>query len=135
MPYPAFNVKRRDESVVTDTVYSDASTIDNGCKQAQIFVGAKIMLTYVYGMKTSSQCINTLEDRIRNRGVMSQLISGSAKIEINKQVLDILRALCIGDWQSEPHQQHQNPTERRYKPVKRMMNTLLDQSGSPVYTW
>ena len=72
------------------------------------------MFTDVYGMKTDSQFINTLEDCIRDRGAMTQLISDSAQVEISKRVLDVLRALCIGDWQSEPHQQHKNPAERQY---------------------
>ena len=113
-PFPALNVTRRDEPVATDIVYSNTPAIDNGCKQAQIFVGTKTMFTDVYGMKTDSQFVNTLEDCIRDRGAMSQLISDSAQVEISKRVLDVLRALCIGDWHSEPHQQHQNPAERRY---------------------
>lgn len=41
----------------------------------------------------------------------------------------------IGDWQSEPHQQHQNPAERRYQTIKTMANTIIDRTGSPAYTW
>ena len=33
--YPAFNVKRRDETIATDTVYSDTPVVDDGSKQAQ----------------------------------------------------------------------------------------------------
>ena len=56
------------------------------------------MFTYLYGMKTDSQFVNTLEDCICDRGAMSQLISDSVQVEISKRVLDILRAMCIGDW-------------------------------------
>ena len=66
---------------------------------------------------------------------MDKLISDRAQVEISKRVLDIIRALCIGDWQSEPYQQHQNPAEQRYQTIKRMANTLLDRTGSPAYTW
>ena len=134
-PFPAFNVKRRSEPVATDSVYSNTPAIDNGCKQAQVFVGTKTMFTDVYGMKTDSQFFNTPEGCIRDRDAMSQLLSDSAQVEVSKRVLDILRALCIGDWQSEPYQQQQNPAERRYQNVKRMTNTLLYRSGSPAYTW
>ena len=102
--FPALNAKHRDEPVATDTVYSDTPGIDNGYKQAHKFVGTKTMFTDVYGTKTYSQFVNTLEDCIRDRGAMFQLISNSAQVEISKRVLDILRALCIGDWKSEPHQ-------------------------------
>jgi hypothetical protein len=51
-------------------------------------------------------------------------------------VVGVFRALHIGQWQiSEPHQQHQNPCERRYQTLKTMMHTLLDHSGSSGYTW
>ena len=46
--FPAMNVTCRDEPVITDTIYSDTPAIDNGCKQAQIFVGTKSMYTYIY---------------------------------------------------------------------------------------
>ena len=93
------------------------------------------MVTDVYGMKTEKQFVNTLEDNIRERGAMSRLLSDHAQAEISARVVGILRALHIGQWQSEPHQQHQNPCERRYQTLKTMTNTLLDRSGSPGYTW
>ena len=134
-PYPALNVHRRDEPVATDTVYSDTPAIDDGSKIAQFFVGTSTMFNDVYGMKTDSQFVNTLEDHIRERGAMSKLISDCAQVELSKRVMDVLRALCISNWQSEPHQQHQNPAERRFQTVKRMTNTILDRSGSPASTW
>ena len=66
-PFPALNVTRRDEHVATDTIYSDTPAVDNRCKQAQIFVGTKTTFTDVYGMKTDSQFVNTLEDYICDR--------------------------------------------------------------------
>jgi hypothetical protein len=41
----------------------------------------------------------------------------------------------IPSWQSKAEQQQQNPAETHYQTIKRMTNTLLDQSGSPAYTW
>ena len=55
-------------------------------------------------MKTDSQFVNALEDCIRDRGAISQLIGDSTQVVINKRVLGILRVIYIGDWQSEPHQ-------------------------------
>ena len=66
---------------------------------------------------------------------MSRLLSDRVQVEISARVLGVLRALQIGQWQSQPHQQHQNPCERRYQTLKRMTNTLLDRSGSPASTW
>ena len=45
--FPAMNVTRRDEPVATDNIYSDTLAIDDGCKQAHIFVGTKIIFTYI----------------------------------------------------------------------------------------
>jgi hypothetical protein len=55
--------------------------------------------------------VNTLEDNIRQRGAPNKLISDRAQVEISKKVLDILCTFCISDWQSEPYQQQQNPSE------------------------
>jgi hypothetical protein len=56
-------------------------------------------------------------------------------VEISAGVVGIFRLLYIGQWQSEPHQQHQNPCKRCYWTLTTMMNTLLDRSGSPGSTW
>jgi hypothetical protein len=66
---------------------------------------------------------------------MTKLISDRAQVEISNKVQDILRNLMIDDWQSEPHQQHQNPAERRYQDIKRVTNTLLDRTGAPPSLW
>ena len=57
-----------------------------------------VLIPYSHTYTTDSQFMNILEDYIRDRGAMSQLISDSAQVEISKLVLYILRALCIGDW-------------------------------------
>ena len=134
-PNPVLNIPRRDEPVATDTVYADEPAIDNGATSAQFFVGTESMVTDVYGMKTDKQFVNTLEDNIIRRGAPTKLISDKAQVESSNKVYDILRALFIAAWYSEPHQQHQNPAERRWQDVKRMTNTVLDRTGAPAYTW
>ena len=125
----------RNEDVATDMVYSDTPAIDNGSKAAQIFVGCQSMTVDAYGVKTDKQFVKTLEDNIRTRGAMKRLISDRAQAEVSNKVLDIIRTLSIGWWQSEPHQQHQNPAERKYQQVKSMVNTILDYTGAPAFTW
>jgi hypothetical protein len=134
-PNPAFNVHRRAEPVATDTVYADTPAIDSGATSAQFFVGTESLVCDVYGMQTDKQFVNTLEDNIRRRGAPTRLLSDRAQVEISKKAQDILRTFVIGDWQSEPHQQHQNPAERRYQDVKRTTNTVMDRTGSPANTW
>ena len=134
-PHPALNVHRRNEPVTTDTVYSDTPAIDSGDTYVQLFIGTESLVCDVEGMKTDKQFVNTLEDNIRRRGAPTKLISDSAKVEISQKVKDILRALCISDWQSEPYQQQQNPAERRYQTIKSVTNTILDRTGSPASLW
>ena len=126
-PFPACNVHRRNKAVATDTVYSDTPAIDSGVTSAQFFVGHESLVCDVYGMKSDNQFVNTLQDNIRRQGAMTKLISDCAQVEISNKVLDILRNLMISDWQSEPHQQHQNPAESQYQDAKRLANRLLDR--------
>ena len=99
-PNPALNVHRRSEPVATDTVYSDTPVVDSGVTQAQFFVGCKTMVCDAYSMKTYKQFVNTLEDNIRTRGEMDQLISDSTQVEISERVKEILCTICIVNWQS-----------------------------------
>jgi Reverse transcriptase (RNA-dependent DNA polymerase) len=132
---PALNVTRRNESVACDIVYSDVPAVDNGATAAVIFTGLETQVTDVYSIKTDKQFVNTLEDNIRYRGAPTKLISDRAQVEISQKVLDILRTLCISDWQSEPHQQQQNPAERRFQTVKNAANRIMDRTGAPPHTW
>ena len=106
--FPACNVKRRNEPVATDTVFSDTPAADSGVTAAQIFVGRESLVADVYGLKTDKEFVNTLEDNIRERGAMDKLISDCAKAESSNRVKQILHALCISSWYSEPY--HQNQT-------------------------
>jgi hypothetical protein len=134
-PNPALNVRPRDEPVATDTIYSDTPAIDCGVTSAQLFVGTKTHTADVYPIKSDKQFVNTLLDNITQHGAPTRLISDRAQVEISERVKQVLRPLHISTWQSEPHQQHQNPAERQYQNIKRLCNTILDRSGAPAYTW
>jgi hypothetical protein len=134
-PNPALNVHPRDEPVATDTIYSDTLAIDCGVTSAQLFVGTKTHTADVYPIKSDKQFVNTLLDNIAQRGAPTKLISDRAQVEISERVKHVLRPLHISTWQSEPHQQHQNPAERQYQNIKQLCNTILDRSGAPAYTW
>jgi hypothetical protein len=71
-------------------------------------------------MKSPAQFPGVLTDEIITRGAPTKLISDSdsACVETSKEVRGILCTYGISSWQSEPHQQHQNPAERRYQTVK-----------------
>ena len=132
---PALNVTRRNEPVACDIVYSDVPAVHNGSTAAVIFTGLETHVTDVHSIRSDKQFVNTLEDNIRTRGAPTKLISDRAQVEISNKVLDILRTLCIGDWQSEPHQQQQNPAERRFQTVKNAANRIMDRTGAPPNTW
>ena len=86
-------------------------------------------------MKTEKQFVNTLEDNIRTRGAMDQLVSDSAQVKVSNKIHDVLRTLCIDSWQSEAYYQHQNPSERRFQTVKTTTNTVLDRTNAPPSAW
>ena len=53
--FPALNVRRRNEPVVTDTVWVDEPAIDDGSMAAQVFIGRKMYVADVYGCKTDAE--------------------------------------------------------------------------------
>ena len=132
---PALNIARRHEAVATDTVFSDTPAVDSGFKQAQVFVGRDTLVADVYLMKSGKQFVNTLEDNIGRRGAIDKLLSDSAKTEISKKVMDILRAYHISNCHSEPYHQNQNPAEWRYRTIKSWTNTVVNRSGAPANCW
>jgi hypothetical protein len=134
-PNPALNMHPHDEPVATDTIYSDTLVIDCGVTSAQLFLGTKTHTADVYPIKSHKQFVNTLLDNITQRGAPTKLINDRAQVEISERVKQVLRPLHISTWQSEPHQQHQNPAKRQYQNIKRLCNTILDRSGAPAYTW
>ena len=135
-PYPAYNVYRRNEPVATDTIFAEVPAHGSGGQtMAQIFVGRKSLVIDIFGMASSKEFVNTLEDVIRKRGAMDKLISDSAQVEISNRVKDILRALIIDAWQSEPHYQHQNFAENRWKHLQRNLNWVMNWRNVPAKFW
>ena len=50
-------------------------------------------------------------------------------------MIDLLRLYCVKDGQSEPHQQNQNYAEQKIGQVKRMVNGIMDRTGTPAIYW
>jgi hypothetical protein len=117
-PNPALNMRPHDEPVATNTIYSDTEAIDCGVTSAQLFVGTKTHTADVYPIKSNKWFVNTLLNNITQRGTPTKLISDRAQVEISERVKQVLRALHISTWQSELHQQHQNPAKRQYQNIK-----------------
>ena len=134
-PFPAMNVMRRNEPVATDQVYSDVASYDGGYEAAQFFVGVHTKVCDVFGLRSDQDFVNTLNDVIRKRCAMDQLVSDRAQVEVSERVKSVLIHLCIRIWQSGPHYQHQNAAERTYQDVKRNTNSVLNVTGAPPETW
>jgi hypothetical protein len=90
-------------------------------------------VTDIYGIKHDNRFANNLEDTIIQRGPPNQLLSDRGQAIISNKAEDILQMICIDKWQSEPHQHHQNPAERRYQTVKNATNRILDRTGTPLH--
>ena len=133
--FPVLNIQRRYEPVATDTLFSDTPAVFSGVTKAQLFVGKHSLVADVYPLKSGSQFVNTLEDVIRERGAMTELLGDYAKTEINNKVTDILRMYRIKNWHSEPYHQNQNPAERRYRTIKAWTNTIMNRTGAPASCW
>src|SRR5210317_2076684 len=97
-PFPALNVNRRSEPVATDTVYADTPDVEHGHVAAQFFVGTRSLVSDIYGVKTDSQFLQTLQDNVRKRGAPTKLVSDRAQAQVSKAVQDYLRWLYIDDW-------------------------------------
>ena len=134
-PFPALNVRRRHEPVATDTMTAATPAIGGGHTFMQVFIGRKSLVIDVYPMSSTAQFVNTLEDNNRKRGAMDKLISDHASVEMSRRVKDILRALCIDDWQSEPHYQWQNHAERRWKHFKKNIQWYMNLRNVPGNCW
>ena len=72
---------------------------------------------------------------ILNHTIKIKLLSDSAKTEISKKGMDILRAYHISNWHSESYHQNQNPAEWRYRTIKSWTNTVMNRSGAPANCW
>jgi hypothetical protein len=117
-PNPALNFFCHQEDVACDIVYSYVPAIYDGSTDAVIFVGVNTQVTDVYGIKMDKQFVNTLEDNIIQCGSPLKLISDRGQSIVINKVSKIFCTFCIDNCQSEPHQQHQNPAEKRYQTIK-----------------
>jgi len=135
LPWPANNVRQRNEPVATDTVKAQVPAGNDGSTMAQLFIGRKSLVSDAYGVKTDAAFINTLEDTIRQRRAMDKLISNGAQAELSDRAKDVLRALCIDDWHSEAHYQHKNFAEHHWRHIKKNVEWLMNLRKCPPEVW
>jgi hypothetical protein len=136
VPNLILNIPRRNEDVTTDMLFSSAPANDiGGCVAAQFFMGCKSRFRSVMLLKDSDADFpSALMEEIRKHGAINRLISDSTKTEVSARVKEILSTLVIGDWQSEPHNQHQNPAERGWTDTQEWSNIQLNIFGRSLGT-
>ena len=139
--FPAANVRRINEVVATDTLFSSTPAHNDGIpghagvEMMQLYVGVTSHYIAVYPLKAKSNMPNTLRDFIRDIGAPTALFSDNAAEEIGALVVDILRMYNIIAQLSEGSHQHQNRAERTIQDVKSMVNIVLDRTGTPDSFW
>ena len=132
---------RLNETVATDTFFSDVAAADDGllghggCKIAQLYVGKDSLYTKVYPLRSETEMPESLEDFIRDVGAPLVLMSDNSKIQTGKQVLQLLRMFHIADGQTEPGYQEANPAERRMQNVKKTVNGCMNRTNTPACYW
>jgi hypothetical protein len=86
-------------------------------------------------MTSESQGPETLEDLCRDRGAPIKLKNDHAQMEIRHTWKSICRKYKIEQCTTEAHSPWQNEAERYIQEVKRMVNSIMDRTGSPNNLW
>jgi hypothetical protein len=139
--FPAANVSRLNETVATDTIVSNTPAADDGfpghggCTCVQIYTGTESAITEGFPMSDEVEMHKTMSDFIWKHGVPNALFSNNAKVVTSETVLDILRHFNMGQMFSEPDQQNQNPCERHFQDINKLVESLMDHTGPPAKYW
>ena len=121
--FPIANVKRLNEVFATDTIFSDTSALNDGIPghggstMLRLFSGCSSHFLFGLYMNSEKEFPDAFTDFIQSYGAPKALFSDNTKSEVSACVLDILRQYCIGQQLSEPHEQNQNPAERRSEEI------------------
>jgi hypothetical protein len=99
LPDPALNIQCHNDDIATDTIESNFPAFDGDQKYAQILIGTTSLLTDIYPLKSISMFPSILSDHIIDCGAPKYLLCHSAKVEMSKQVKDILCTYGMGCWQ------------------------------------
>jgi len=105
------NVKRLNETVSTDPMFSNIRSAFDGFMGCQVFYGCTSHNINVYGIKSTGDFHNVYRDFIREHGAPAVLRRDNAKEENNAEVQGIQREHLIKDEFIEPHHPQQNPVE------------------------
>ena len=133
--FPWLNRKHIDETIATDTIFSNVTNI-GGYTCAQVYYGLTSHMINVFGLKTESENDDSLKDFLRQEGIPPIMRSDNAKSEKWGGWLETLRNFLIKAEHSEPHNQQQNPCElRAVKWLKEHAKIMMRRTGAPAIVW
>jgi hypothetical protein len=133
---PHMNVKRLDEVVSTDPLFSNVKSIYHGYIGAQVYYGVKSHTIFLYGFRSKNEFPQNYREFIRDRGAPSALRRDNAKEEQGEQVAAINREFLVKDQFTEPYHPQQNPVEgNAIRYLKDQVYRILDRTGAPEALW
>ena len=91
-------------------------------------MGQDSKITDVYKSKDNSEAefLGAFQDRVRERGVPTKLITNNAPMYRGWNITKYLREIFVLIWQCETKYQNQNPAENRYQTVKQHTDRTMD---------
>ncbi len=131
---PHANVTRLHETFSTDTMFGSTMAL-GGYTSAQVFVGNTSRFTAVYGLKREAEGLEAFESFITDWGAPDKLRQDNSKIQNSDAWKELERKYHIKSELSEPHNQQQNPAERRIQTLKHGTEDLMNKTGCPRYMW
>jgi hypothetical protein len=133
--FPHLNVRRLDEKVSTDPLFSSHRDV-SGATCGQVFFGMTTKMFNIYGMRNKGEFSNAYLDFIRSEGAPRVLRRDNAKEENSEEVKNINRKYVVADEFSEPYHQNQNPVElNAIKWLKHHAQILMDRVNCPPDVW
>ena len=132
--FPILNRHRLHETFCTDTWFSSTTAI-HGYTCVQIFYGTTSRYISVYPMHKEADGPSILEDFVRTDGAPFKLKSDNSQMQSSDAWVDICRKYNISQTYTEPHHPHQTHAERAIQEVKRLVNSIMDKTGSPDNLW
>lgn len=115
---------RINDIAFSDTFFSSKTSI-HGYMMFQLFGLHDSEVDYVYLMRRKSQVSNAFADFVRNVGAPNYMINDHAEEVTGEDWLDVARRSMIETFISEPHNQNQNPAERRGGALKGNLQLLF----------
>ena len=116
-------------------IFSDTPAVYGGETSAYFFVGTKSHLVSVHKTKVADEdaALESSQDRVHKYDRPKRLLVKNAGVYCGNRFTQYPRDLWISLWRSESKKQNQNPAERKYQTVKRLMYWRHAEILVPMY--